>query len=301
MHQWSSMYRCLIASVFCGAMLPSLAQEDSATLKKIKETQQITIGHRESSIPFSYLNDKMQSVGYSMDICLKAIEKIKAELKMPGLKVQYQVVTSANRIPLVANGTVDMECGSTTNNSERGKQVSFSINYFYTGTRFLGKKSLNLNTLEDLKGKPISSTSGTTNIKVIQELSKSKNLDFKIAAGKDHAESFLLVDSGRALAFGMDDILLAGFRANAKNPEEWVIFADSIQVEPYAIMMRKGDDKFKKIIDASITEQIKSGELEKTYKKWFMSPIPPKNRSLDFPMPKALKDNLKNLSDKPAM
>jgi len=216
------------------------------------------------------------------------------------MKKQYQAVTSANRIPLLTNGTIDIECGSTTNNSERGKQVAFAVNYFYTGTRFLVKSGTNVGKLSDLAGKTVVSTTGTTNYQIIRRLNEEQKLGIDLIGAKDHAESALLVQTGRAVAFGMDDILLYGLRASAQNPAELAVVGDPIQVEPYAIMVRKDDPAFKKLVDDTLAGMMKSGEFETLYKKWFMSPIPPKGINLQAPMSKELVDNLKALSDKPA-
>lgn len=266
---------------------PASAQE--GTLKKIKETNTITLGHRDASIPFSYFDDKQQAVGYAMDLCGKIVDAVKAELKMPNLQVKLNPVTSATRIPLMANGTVDLECGSTTNNLERQKQVSFTITHFVTANRFVSKKAANLKTLDDLKGKTVVSTSGTTNIKQITELNGQKNLGMTILPAKDHAESFLMVETGRAVAFFMDDILLYSLVANSKNPSEWTISADALSVEPYGIMLRKDDPSFKKVVDDAMTKVYKSGEINKIYAKWFLSPVPPKGINLNVPMSEVFK------------
>jgi glutamate/aspartate transport system substrate-binding protein len=266
---------------------PVAAQE--GTLKKIKETNTITLGHRDASIPFSYFDDKQQAVGYAMDLCGKIVDAVKAELKMPNLQVKLNPVTSATRIPLMANGTVDLECGSTTNNLERQKQVSFTITHFVTANRFVSKKAANLKTVDDLKGKTIVSTSGTTNIKQITEINGQKNLGMTILPAKDHAESFLMVETGRAVAFFMDDILLYSLVANSKTPSEWVISADALSVEPYGIMLRKDDPSFKKVVDDAMTKVYKSGEINKIYAKWFQSPVPPKGINLNVPMSEVFK------------
>ena len=199
------------------AALPAAAQ-DSGTLKKIKDTGTITLGHRDTSIPFSYYDDKQQVVGYAMDICMRIVDAVKAELKLQKLDVKLNPVTSATRIPLMANGTIDLECGSTTNNLERQKQVAFTITHFVTANRYVAKKASNINKLADLKGKTVVSTAGTTNIKWLTEENQKQNLGMNIVAGKDHAESFLMVDTGRAAAFFMDDILLYSLVANARKP-----------------------------------------------------------------------------------
>src|SRR5580765_1275772 len=205
---------------------PAHAQE--GTLKKIKDTNTITLGHRDASIPFSYFDDKQMPVGYAMDLCGKIVDAVKADLKMPNLQVKLNPVTSATRIPLMANGTVDLECGSTTNNLERQKQVAFTITHFVTANRFVSKLTSKFKTVDDLKGKTIVSTSGTTNIKQITEINAQKNLGMNILAAKDHAEAFLMVETDRAAAFVMDDILLYSLVASAKSPKDYVISAAAL-------------------------------------------------------------------------
>ena len=253
---------------------------------------------QESSIPFSYLDDKQQPIGYAMDLCMKIVDAVKAELKMPNLKVNYQLVTSANRIPLMANGTIDLECGSTTNNIPRQEQVWFTMTHFVTANRWIAKKSSNIKSLQDLKGKTIVSTAGTTNIKQITELNTEKNLGLTILPAKDHAEAFLMVETGRAAAFVMDDILLAGQIANARNPADYRILPESLRQEPYSMMLRKGDAPFKALVDRAVGAAMKSGEIEKIYAKWFTSPIPPKGVNLNFPITPAIRDAFKNPNDK---
>jgi len=287
----------LSAALLCA--LP-VVQADTGTLDKVKSSGVITLAYRESSIPFSYLGGEGQPVGFGWEICGKIVDQVKRAVARPDLKVQLQAVTSQNRIPLLVNGTIDIECGSTTNNSERAKQVDFAINYFYTGTRFLVKTNSGIKSLLDLKGKKVVSTTGTTNFQILRKLNAEQNLGFELIGAKDHAESTLLVIQGRADAFGMDDILLYGNRASAQNPSELVVVGDSIQVEPYAIMVRKDDPTFKRIVDDTLSGLMKSGEFETLYKKWFQSPIPPNGINLNAPMSKELKDNLKTLSDKPA-
>jgi ABC-type amino acid transport substrate-binding protein len=282
--------------------LPALAlAQTPPTLDKVKQSGQITVAYRESSIPFSYLDDKAQPVGFGFDICTKVVDEVKKATGRADLKVSYQAVTSGNRIPLLTNGTIDIECGSTTNNAERQKQVAFATNYFYTGTRFLVKAGAPVKGLDDLKGKKVVSTTGTTNFRVIRNLNEEKKLDIDLLGAKDHSESALLVQSGRALAFAMDDILLYGLRASSQNPAEWAVVGDAIQVEPYAIMLRRDDPAFKALVDNTVRSLIKSGEFEKLYVKWFQSPIPPKGINLQVPMSQELRDNLKDLSDKPAV
>ena len=290
--------RTLVFMLTLAAAAPTaLAQ---ATLDKVKSSGTIGVAYREASIPFSYLDDKAQPTGFGWEICAKVVDEVKKATARPDLKVQTQAVTSANRIPLLQNGTIDIECGSTTNNSERQKQVAFATNYFYTGTRFLVKAGAPVKALADLRGQVVVSTTGTTNFRVMRNLNEEKKLGIELLGAKDHAESALLVQSGRALAFAMDDILLYGLKAGAANPAELAVVGEAIQVEPYAIMLRKDDPAFKKLVDDTLAGLVKSGDFERLYKKWFQSPIPPKGVNLNAPMSRELQDNLKNLSDRPS-
>lgn len=270
------------------------------TLQKVAESGKITLAYRESSIPFSYVTGSGNPIGIGVDISQAVVDAVKKAINKPNIQVDFVSVTSANRIPLLQNGTVDLECGSTTNNSARGKDVQFAINYFYTGTRLLTKKGSGIHNYADLKDKTVASTTGTTNVQVLRKYDREHNLNMNFVLGKDHGESMLLVESGRAVAFGMDDILLYGLRAAAKNPNDWEVVGDALQVEPYACMLRKDDPKFKALVDKVIGDMMKSGEFTKLYAKWFTSPIPPNNMNLNAPMPAELKENLKELSDKPA-
>lgn len=272
-----------------------------STLDKVKSSGSITVAYRESSIPFSYLGGDGKPVGFGWEICNKVVDEVKKKTGKKTLAIKTQAVTSQNRIPLLQNGTIDIECGSTTNNSERGKQVSFATNYFYTGTRFLTKANSGIKTLADLKGKKVVSTTGTTNYQVLRNINTEKNLGFELVGAKDHADALLMVESGRADAFGMDDILLYGLRASSKDPKQLVVVGDSIQVEPYAIMLRKDDPEFKSLVDGVLANLIKTGEFDKLYKKWFETNIPPKGINLNAPMSQELKTNMKALSDKPAI
>lgn len=263
--------------------------QESGTLKKIKDSGTITLGVRDSSIPFSYLDDKQSYQGYSIDLCMKAVTAIQKHLGLTQLNVKMNPVTSATRIPLMANGTIDLECGSTTNNIERQKQVAFAPTTFVVGTRFLAKKSANVNSINDLKGKSVVSTAGTTSMKLITALNGEKNLGMNLLSAKDHAESFLMVETGRAVAFLMDDILLASLAANSKNPGDYSITKEIMEVEPYGIMMRRDDPAFKKVVDDAIIAVFKSGEINKIYAKWFQAPIPPKGVNLNWPMSEQLK------------
>src|SRR6516225_2882007 len=278
-----------ISTLCAGSALAQNTQSLTGTLAKIKETGTITLGHRESSVPFSYYDDKQQMVGYAMDLCYRIVDAVKSELKLPKLEVKLNPVTSATRIPLIANGTVDLECGSTTNNLERQKQVSFTITHFVTSNRFVTKKAAHLNRVEDLRGKTIVSLSGTTNIKQIIEINAQKGLNLNILAAKEHAEGFLMVETGRAAAFVMDDILLYSLVAGSKSPQDYVISADALSVEPYGIMLRRDDALFKKVVDQAMIDTYRSGAINGIYEKWFLKPIPPKGLNLDVPMSEAFK------------
>ncbi len=284
--------KTLLLSVLAIAFVasPAPAQELTGTLKKIKETGTITLGHRDSSVPFSYYDDKQQVVGFAMDLCGKIVEAVKKELKLDKLEVRLNPVTSATRIPLMANGTVDLECGSTTNNLERQKQVAFTITHFLTDNRFVAKKTSKLTKFDELKGKTVVSTSGTTNIKQLNEFNAQKSAGITIIPAKDHAEAFLMVETDRAVAFVMDDILLASLMASAKNPSLYAISSDALsKPEPYGIMLRREDPAFKKVADAAMTAVYKSGEVNAIYDKWFTKPIPPKGINLNLPMSDAFK------------
>ena len=277
------------------------AAASAQTLQKVGDSNKITVSYREASVPFSYLIGSTKSVGFSVELTEAIVDDVRKKLKKPNLQVAMMPVTSQNRIPLLVNGTYDLECGSTTNNSTRAKDVAFATNHFYTGTRLLTKKSSGIKNYSDLAKKTVASTTGTTNAQVIRKYSADKNLDLQLILGKDHDDSLLLVENDRALAFAMDDILLFGLMANSKNPAALEVVGDSLQVEPYACMLRKDDPEFKKLVDGTINRLMKSGEFEKMYSKWFASPIPPKGVNLNLPMSEQLKANLKAMSDAPAL
>src|SRR3954447_1867241 len=277
----------LLTAIVVAFSATAVAQE--GTLKKIKDSGSITIGHRDSSLPFSYYDDKQQPVGYAMDLCLRIVDAVRTDLKLPNLKVNYQLVTSANRIPLMANGTIDLECGSTTNNVARQKEVSFTITHFVTANRWVAKKAAKLDKLVDLKGKTIVSTAGTTNIKGMTEINAAQNLGMNIISANGHPEAFQMVETGRAVAFVMDDILLAGLAAQSRSPKDYEISTQGLSVEPYGIMLRKDDAAFKKVVDAAMVDTYKSGQINGIYEKWFQKPIPPKGLNLNIPMSDSMK------------
>jgi glutamate/aspartate transport system substrate-binding protein len=272
--------------------------QETGTLKKIKDTGVISLGYRESSIPFSYYDDHQNIIGYSQEFMSRAVEAIKKKLNMPKLAIRLTPVTPQNRIPLVQNGTVDLECGSTTNNTEREQQVAFSTSIFVIGTRLMTKKDTGIKGWSDLKGKTVVTTAGTTSERLLRKMNQDKSMGMNIVSAKDHAEAFATLASGRASAFMMDDALLAGERAKASNQAEFVIVGAPQSEEAYGCMMRKNDPEFKKVVDDAITKMELSGEADRIYKKWFESPIPPRGLDLNFPENDAIKALFKNPNDK---
>ena len=294
--------KLLGAAIAAIIISPSLmAAELTGTLKKIKESGTITVGHRDSSIPFSYIADASgMPIGYSQDIQLRIIEAIRKELDLPNLKVKYNLITAQNRIPLVQNGTVDLECGSTTNNAERAQQVDFSVGIFEASTRLLSKKDSVYQDFDNLKGKNVVTTAGGTSERLLRAMNAEKQMGMNIISGKDIGESFQMLESGRAVAFMQDDALLAGERAKARNPGEWAVTGTAQSQDMYGCMMRKGDEPFKKVVDNTIRAIFSSGDINAIYDKWFNQPIPPKGLNLNFPMSPELKELIANPVDKPA-
>lgn len=293
----------LLAAAIAAALIstPVIAAELTGTLKKIKESGTITLGHRDASIPFSYIADASgKPVGYSHDLQLAVVDALKKQLDVPNLNAKYNLVTSQTRIPLVQNGTVDLECGSTTNNAERAQQVDFSVGIFEIGTRLLSKKDSTYKDFDDLKGKNVVTTAGTTSERILKAMNADKQMGMNVISAKDHGESFQMLESGRAVAFMMDDALLAGEMAKAKKPDDWAVTGTPQSYEIYGCMVRKGDEAFKKAVDDAIVALYKSGEINKIYAKWFASPIPPKGLNLQFPMSDELKQLIAEPNDKPA-
>jgi glutamate/aspartate transport system substrate-binding protein len=281
------------------ASAPAKTQGLEGTLKKVQETGTITVGHRDSSIPLSYLDDKLQPVGFSIDLCKHVAGAVKAKLGNPNLSVRYNPVTSATRIPLVANGTVDIECGSTANMTSRQKQVGFSYTFFVPQFKWIARAGSNITTADDLRGRTVAVTAGTNTALFVNKMNNEEKLAMTILQGKDHAESFLLVETGRAGAWMEDDILIAGFRANAKNPADFKLLDKSYPSDPYALMIRRDDQQFKTLVDETLAKLMRSGEFEKLYAQWFESPIPPKGINIQLPMSDALKRTIKEPNDKP--
>ncbi len=268
---------------------PSAWGQGSPTLSKVEQTGIITLGYRLGSVPFSYLDERLNPIGYSMDLCYRIVDAVKARLKLRNLQIKLIAVTSATRIPLVVNGTVDLECGVTTNTLERQKSEAFSVTTFVAISRLLSKKTSNVQSLSDLRGEPVVSTVGTTNIRFLNEANLAQKLDMKILAGLDDAEAFQMVQTDRAVAYVMDDVLLRSLVARAKNPAEYSISEESLSIEPYGIAMNKGDAAFKQLADDVLVSIFRSGEIHTIYNKWFQSPIPPKGINLQLPMSAALK------------
>lgn len=274
------------------------AEELTGTLKKIKDNGVIVVGHRESSVPFSYYDNQQKVVGYSQDYSNKIVDAVKAKIGVADLQVKLIPITSQNRIPLLQNGTFDFECGSTTNNLERQQQAAFSNTIFIVGTRLLTKKDSGIKDFPDLAGKTVVVTSGTTSEKLLNKLNEEKKLDMRIISAKDHGDAFRTMETGRAVAFMMDDALLAGERAKAKQQGDWVIVGTAQSEEAYGCMLRKDDPQFKKLVDDTIATLQTSGEAEKSFDRWFKQPIPPKDLNMNFDLSAEMKALFKAPNDK---
>jgi glutamate/aspartate transport system substrate-binding protein len=289
----------LFLAAACAVVSTCAAADD--TLAKIRQTQTITIAHREASVPFSYIDETTRKpVGYAVDLCMRIAESIKRELKLPNLKIEFLPVTPSTRIPAIVEGKADLECGSTTNNAERRKQVAFTIPHFVASARMVVRTDSKIRNWQDLQDKRVVTTKGTTTMKLLTDRDKVRALNLKLIEGADHNESFSKVEKREAEAFPMDDVLLYGLRANAKNPADFEIVGDPLSTEPYAIMMRKDDPAFKAAVDREMARLINDGELAKLYDKWFLKPIPPKNVNMKMPMSHLLRDILRFPTDKVA-
>ena len=289
--------RTLVAAMLVGAGLASGHANAADTLKKIRDSGQITLGYRESSVPFSFLDASKQPVGYSIDLCMKVVGAVKRELKMPNLSVKMAAVTPASRIPDLVAGKIDLECGSTTNNAERRKQVAFTVSTYIAGAKYLSKTSSKIKSLEDFAKKPVATTQGTTTEKILRALDAQTGMKAEIILGKDHAESFSYVTSGKALGFFMDDILLYSLRAESAAPQDYEVSNKLLSIEPLSLMLRNEDPAFKRVVDLEIIRVIMDGEIYPLYKKWFQSKIPPKGTNLNVPMNFLLRDSFKAPSD----
>ncbi|HHX8748655.1 TPA: glutamate/aspartate ABC transporter substrate-binding protein [Morganella morganii] len=295
------MRKLVLSVLVTGAALASAAvsaEELTGTLKKINDNGVIIVGHRESSVPFSYYDNQQNVVGYSQDYSNHIVDAVKKTLNKPDLQVKLIPVTSQNRIPLLQNGTFDFECGSTTNNLARQQQAAFSNTIFVVGTRLLTGKDSGIKDFADLAGKNVVVTSGTTSEMLLNKLNDEKQMKMRIISAKDHGDAFRTLESGRAVAFMMDDALLAGERAKAKKPDNWVIVGTPQSEEAYGCMLRKDDPQFKALIDKTVSDTQTSGEAEKSYTRWFKQPIPPKNLNLNFELSDEMKGLFKAPNDK---
>jgi glutamate/aspartate transport system substrate-binding protein len=274
----------LTAAVAALGVEPALSgtPQPSETLQKIAQTGTINLGHRESSVPFSYYDSRKQVIGYSHELMLRVVDSIKAELQLPALTIKLVPVTPQNRIPLVQNGAVDLECGSTSHTVERERQVGFSVSFFAIGTRLITARDSGIHDFADLAGRKVVVTAGTTSQRLLQTYSESHGGRLNILLAKDHGESFQMVESGRAHAFMMDDALLYGERAKAERPDDWLIVGTPMSSEVYACMMRRGDLSFKSAVDRALAQLMRSGEALQIYSKWFQRPIPPKGLNLNW-------------------
>jgi len=291
----------LFALLVCVSAVASNAfgQNPGGTLAKIKKDGVITLGVRESSVPFSYYDDQQKIIGYSADMCALALSAIKAKLNLPNITVKEIPTTSQNRLPLIVNGTVDLECGSTTNNTDRAKQVAFSDTTFVIGTRLLVRKGSGIKDFSDLAGKNVVTTAGTTSEKILREMNYKNKMNMNIISAKDHGESFLTLQSGRAAAFMMDDALLYGQQAKSPDAKDYEVVGKPQSFEAYGLVMRKNDPDFQAVVNGALVTAMKSGKAEQIYKKWFMSPIPPKGINLNFPMTAEVREHFQNPDDKP--
>ncbi|WP_211467037.1 amino acid ABC transporter substrate-binding protein [Collimonas silvisoli] len=288
----------ILVSLLLGSSLFSPPAIAGATLAKIKDAQTVTLAYRETTAPFSYLDGDKRPIGFTLDLCSKIVDGIRQELKLPQLKVNYLAVTPSTRIAAISSGKADLECGTTTNNTERRKQVAFTVPHFFAGVRMAVRADSGIKNWADLRGKKVVTTKGTTTIKLLNDRNKVRALALNLVEGTDHAESFSMLEKGQADAFVMDDVILFGFRANMKNPGEFVIVGDALSVEPYAIMLGKDDAEFKTLVDREMANMEHDGDFRKIYNKWFMSPVPPLGKSMNMPMGYLLRDSIIFPTDK---
>lgn len=282
------------------ALCGTVAAQDNGTLRKIKDSGVIEIGARDSQIPFSYKVDANSApIGFTTDICLKIVDAIKAQLGLSKIEVRYTLLNSTNRIPLLQNGTVDLDCATTTNTTQRQQQVDFAPSHFVTNITAAVKAGSGINTFADLNGKTVATVSGSTSIQLLRGARKSGTIEVKELPGKDTSDGFVLLSTGRADAYVLDDVQLAGMIASAPNPGDYKILTqESLRQEPYGIMLRKNDPAFKALVDKTVSGLMKSGAIEQLYAKWFLSPIPPRNANLNFPMTEAVREIYKNPNNK---
>lgn len=302
MHCGAFIRAGIFLASLCLGMAPALCvettgAEDSVTLQKISATGVISIGYREGSVPFSYLDENHQPVGYSMDICNKVVEALRKRLKLKTLTVRLAPMTPATRVPLVANGTIDLECGVTTNTPERQKSVAFSVTTFVTESRLVSKRQAPIQRIDEMRGKAVVTTIGTTSMRNLNELNRSRQLGVEILAGRDDSDSFLMVVGGRAQGYAMDEVLLRSFIANAPQPDDYLISRETLSIEPYGIMLNKDDPVFKRAVDDAIVALFRSDEFAGIYQKWFMTPIPGQGINLNLPMSEAFRKVIRHPTD----
>lgn len=283
----------------CALMHGQVQAQQKDTLQKIKEAGVINLGGRDASFPFSYkISADSNPIGFSADICLKIVDAVKAKLGLPNLKVQYTIVTPTNRIALVQNGTIDLECSTTTNTVARAQQVEFAPTHFVGSVAAAVKKSSGINNMAQLDGKSVATVAGSTSIQLLRVYRKSEHVQFNELSAKDVSETFLMLSSDRAIAMILEDVQLAGMIARAPNPSDFKILDERLRDEPYGFMYRKDDPQFKSVVDDAIVKLMKSGEINDIYAKWFTKPVPPNNVNLNYPMPSAVKEAFKNPNNK---
>ncbi len=297
---WAGMSLLTLLALFAAhnAHAADAAPALAPMLDRIRSTQQIVLAHRDASVPFSYLDQNGKPVGYALDLCLKVVDAIQRELKLPTLTVKYLPVTSANRIAAIAEGKAALECGSTTNNADRRRQVAFTIPHFISASRLLVRSDSGVTGLEKLAGKTVAVTAGTTTVPTLRRMDVEQDLKLKIVEAPDHAEAFASLEAGKVDAFALDDVLLSGLRANAARPQDYVVVGKAMTIEPYAIMLPPRDPEFKRVVDQEMRRIIVSGEAQQLYRRWFQRPIPPKGINLELPMPGMLRDSFRYPSDK---
>lgn len=290
--------RLALQVCFIALSATALSAQASDTLAKIRASRTITIAHREASLPFSYFDAEKKPIGYAVELCQKIADAVRRELKLTQIDIRYLPVTPSNRIEAIASGKADLECGSTTNNAERRKQVAFTIPHFVAAARMVVRSDSGIRNWSDLRGKRVVTTKGTTTVKLLTERDKVRALNLALIEGRDHDDSFAMVEKGEAAAFPMDDVLLYGLRASAANPDHFSVIGDALSAEPYAIMLRKDDPAFKAVVDREMSRIINDGEIYKLYDKWFRSPIPPRGQNMNMAMGHLLRDTFRFPTDK---
>ncbi len=293
-HQKKLLALIVTACLSCSA---AQAEDLTGTLKKIKESGTVTLGYRDASLPFSYLNDAQQPIGYSIDLCQKIVDQIKVKVGEPNLKTEYVSVVAATRTPLLINGTIDMECGVTTNTVERQKQIGFLLTSYVASAKYAVKKNAGINSLADLKGKSVVVITGGSGEWITKNLDREKAMGLKLLNAKDGAEAFLMLETGRAAAYINDDVQLMATIAQSRSPDAYTLLPEPMSAEPYAIGIRKNDPQFKTFADDALRNLYSTGVIDTLYPKWFLQPIPPKNAVINLPMSDALKQLIATPND----